>query len=265
MASLRLVKDDDGANFFENEILDGETIPCVQMPNHTIWTAKNVGFISDEFSGRTSQKWSTLPSEEVAVYYINTFDGKQWVKRRITDGETIVIRDNAGTRYGIWKIVGEDIIVLGEATGLDEEINNRKAADEALEQLINDEAAARIAGDEELQTASTAMAQDIEALVNAVTGLTARVATLERDIADAQATLDIVTSLLSGATANTFVKNVMEVLDTRLLGYPRNISVVKVDDNDNITNSIDNAVAFRVKFSPDVIFLADTNVVDDGE
>jgi hypothetical protein len=40
---------------------------------------------------------------------------------------------------------------------------------------------------------------------------------------------------LNGATADTFLRNVMEVIDYVVLGYPQNISVVKVDSNDHIT------------------------------
>ena len=249
-ASLRLVKDDDGSNFYSNEIIGGENVPCVKMPNGTIWTAKNIGFADSEFSGVTSEKWATLPVDDEIAFFINIFDGKNWLKRRMNDGETVVIRFHAGKEYSAWRVVGEELRGLDGVYELEAETEARIAGDEALSERLD------IAS-----SAITAAYEIIDELSNAVSALTARVGVLEEQVS----TLSGKLQALNGATADTFEKNVMEVIDKVVLGYPQNISVVKVDSNDHITDDLDDTVAFRVKFAPDVIFLADTVYEDDDD
>ena len=253
-ASLRLVKENDGSNFFTNEIIAGETVPCVQMPNGTIWTSKNIGFRDEAFSGVTSEKWEEIEHETNVGFYINTFDGRQWIKRRMTDGETIVIKLNEDKEYSTWRVIGDELRGLDGVVDLDAETKARINGDTALTEMIENETAARVDDVNTLTSALTAASGIINELESTIASLTERISNLETQVNAMSSKLQA----LNGATADTFLRNVMEVIDDVVLGYPQNISVVKVDSNDHITENLDDAVAFRIKFAPDVIFLADT-------
>lgn len=318
-ASLRLVKDNDGSNFFTNEIIAGETVPCVQMPNGTIWTSKNIGFRDEAFSGVTSEKWEEIEHETNIGFYINTFDGRQWIKRRMTDGETIVIKLNEDKEYSTWRVIGDELRGLDGVVDLDAETKARINGDNALAERIETLSSALTEALERVEILSERVSEledrDFWAIYGTTSEAEIRAAnTANKNVcckynsciyrlayAGSSVVFSCTTNLttpagvnfltvrgtqwfvltvpnlitsqvldnkvgpienkvvaLNGATADTFLRNVMEVIDDVVLGYPQNISVVKVDSNDHITESLDDTVAFRIKFAPDVIFLADT-------
>ena len=93
--SVRLVKDYDGQNFNEHEdILDG-TYPTVMMPSvehgHAIWTAVNVSVSNCCCTNR-----NLLPNDGEGIdatthYYINEWNGKEWLRKEVLDGESVVV------------------------------------------------------------------------------------------------------------------------------------------------------------------------------
>lgn len=116
--SLRLVKDfKAGQEFNGRENILGSNIPCTLIANKDteykqIWTSVNVGFKG--FHGVESDEWIGVdPSESgnKAVYFINEWNGKEWLKKEMNVGDSVVIidYDNDPTTTGDtqieWRVV----------------------------------------------------------------------------------------------------------------------------------------------------------------
>ena len=182
--SIRLVKDFEPGQMDANEIENilGYDMPVVLLANDEtgyskLWTSINVGFSEEQYDGVYSKEWSAATGTERGyeiVYYINEWDGKEWHKKQMSEGDSIVLLDGGKDESGNtiynheWRIYSGETepMLIDTADALkeefqkeidainnriDEEISARTEAIEDLQEQINEEASARTAADEDLQ------------------------------------------------------------------------------------------------------------------
>ena len=93
--SLRLVKDYNGSNHHDVEFINGIDYPTRLMPSlntehgYAIWTAVNVAFTNNRYQPVKPNNGMGLTYRK--AYYINEWDGFNWVKKEMKEGETIVL------------------------------------------------------------------------------------------------------------------------------------------------------------------------------
>ena len=181
--SIRLVKDFESGHMDANEIENilGYDMPVVLITNDEtgyskLWTSINVGFSEEQYGGVSSKEWSAATGSERGheiIYYINEWDGKEWHKKQMSEGDSIVLLDGGKDESGNtiynheWRIysgeTGPMLIDTAEAIKgefqkeidtindrIDEEVSARTEAIEDLQEQINEEVSARTAADEEL-------------------------------------------------------------------------------------------------------------------
>ena len=169
--SIRLVKDFESGQMDANEIENilGYDMPVVLITNDEtgyskLWTSINVGFSEEQYGGVSSKEWSAATGSERGheiIYYINEWDGKEWHKKQMSEGDSIVLLDGGKDESGNtiynheWRIysgeTGPMLIDTAEAIKgefqkeidtindrIDEEVSARTAADEELHQRIDD-------------------------------------------------------------------------------------------------------------------------------
>ena len=181
--SIRLVKDFESGQMDANEIENilGYDMPVVLITNDEtgyskLWTSINVGFSEEQYGGVSSKEWSAATGSERGheiIYYINEWDGKEWHKKQMSEGDSIVLLDGGKDESGNtiynheWRIYSGETepMLIDTADALkeefqkeidtindriDEEISARTEAIEDLQEQINEEVSARTAADEEL-------------------------------------------------------------------------------------------------------------------
>ena len=149
--SLRLVKDYNGHNYHESEKILSDQYPTVMMPSvkngHSIWTSVNVSLGCG--CGRIEPN-NGLALAHTTKFYLNEWDGKEWLRNELKDGESVVIKKapngqtNAEYRLSDGKLINVGQITyeavindinpkLDElGTKIDNEINRSIAKDEAF-------------------------------------------------------------------------------------------------------------------------------------
>ena len=153
--SLRLVKDYDGENYYESEIIDGLTYRTILFPEcGQVWMESN--FYSEYEDSLVVEDGKT----DRIVFYVVVWDGTKWQKRILKEGESIVIMDgnefcqhNIDYRVFIESdenkcnnqvLVNSDDAVTERVLNvvlplIEEEKEERIAADEALAEAIDEE------------------------------------------------------------------------------------------------------------------------------
>lgn len=180
--SLRLVRDYNYENmdYKEYDTILGHTVPCVLITNEDtnysqVWTSVNIGFktINEKTIGVVKDDWNEICFEDAistkGVYFINEWDGSEWIKKQMVPGDSVVIADfdnNSGTtddRYHEWRVYTEDDgtqVLKDTAEALKEEF--QEALDDIndriddLEGKLNQEIQDREEGDNELWDALSA-------------------------------------------------------------------------------------------------------------
>ena len=163
--SIRLVKDFDGDNYRETEMIDGDNYNALLFAEcGLIWTASNFASSKAEYNPVESCDGRGKKSRK--VYFINVWDGTEWVRRALTEGETVVIMEgNPDCQYNIeYRVYMEDdcnqLLVNTDDTVLmrvldkvipliDEEREERISADTELWEALSAETEARIEADAE--------------------------------------------------------------------------------------------------------------------
>ena len=117
--SVRLVKDYDGSNFFGTENIGGVNYQT-KLSNATkqVWTMSNFfntnGFTSkneDPVNYNFTEVNNGLVNTKRVVYYINEWNGENWDRKLMVEGDTIVINRSVisgETRYNIEYRIGLD-------------------------------------------------------------------------------------------------------------------------------------------------------------
>lgn len=108
--SIRLVKDFESGHMDANEIENilGYDMPVVLLTNDEtgyskLWTSINVGFSEEQYDGVYSKEWSAATGSERGheiIYYINEWDGKEWHKKQMSEGDSIVLLDGGKDESG---------------------------------------------------------------------------------------------------------------------------------------------------------------------
>lgn len=96
LCSLRLVKDYNGNNFMGIETINGITYRTVLMPSmntehhYAIWLASNVAFNNDRYNPIAPINVDNIIDEY--AYYINEWNGFTWLKKQLSNGDSLVIK-----------------------------------------------------------------------------------------------------------------------------------------------------------------------------
>ena len=162
--SIRLVKDFDGSNHQDVETIDGDNYQTILFNDcNTIWTATNFKSTKADYTSRKESNMGQNPYKK-AVYFINDWNGTDWEKRLLTEGETVVVMDGNdncqhNVEYRVYMeddcnqvLINTDLVVVESVLDeimplLDEERRQRQEADTVLSGLINTEREERIAAD----------------------------------------------------------------------------------------------------------------------
>lgn len=101
--SLRLVRDyaDSTMNVHPIENILGYNVPVVLISNpetdySKVWTSINIGFLEPQYRGVSSNKWDKVSDDERGyreLYFINEWDGSKWIKKEMSEGDSVVLID----------------------------------------------------------------------------------------------------------------------------------------------------------------------------
>ena len=96
LASVRLVKDYDGSNFRAVETIGGVSYKCVLLPakntthGYLIWMASNLNASQKKYCPVLPNNGDIQTDKN--VYYINEWNGFDWVKKELMEGDSLVIQ-----------------------------------------------------------------------------------------------------------------------------------------------------------------------------
>ena len=123
--SIRLVKDYAYSNYNEIENILGFPYPTemVYGPYEDseylkIWTKINLYSDAETLGGIRSEEWSAVTDSDKGVeviYFINEWDGTDWHKKPMENGDSVVIIDREGKPYHEWRIIEGELIDTAEA------------------------------------------------------------------------------------------------------------------------------------------------------
>jgi uncharacterized protein (TIGR02145 family) len=118
--SLRLVKDYAFDNYSEMETILGLPYPtklvnavCDDIKYAKIWTTINVYNSDPNLNGLRSSEWNEISGEDRGirtVYFINEWNGKEWHKKMMNNGDSVVILKHNEKEYHEWRLVNETLI-----------------------------------------------------------------------------------------------------------------------------------------------------------
>ena len=227
--SLRLVKDYTGNNHFETETIDGDNYNTILFPEcGAVWTASNFASTKEEYHPHEANMGQN-PYRRV-VYFINVWNGKEWEKRKLTEGETVVIMEgNEHCQYNIeYRVYTEDdcnqILVNVDDTVvervldrvvpmIEEERRERISADTELWEALNEEISARTEADriekEERETADALLQAEIDAEILRAKDVESQLWTAINQEAEARESVDqqLWDAINNAASARTDVDN----------------------------------------------------------
>lgn len=155
--SIRLVKNYNGNNLYDVENIDGINVSTIHFlakdeaeredyKTSLIWTKENIHFTNQQYGGVVSPEWSEYDDESVIIrYYINDWDGKQWVRNEVQEGESVVVIDYNNVKTHEWRVIDGVLTdtldtfingVSGSINNINKEIENINAKiDESVESL----------------------------------------------------------------------------------------------------------------------------------
>ena len=129
--SIRLVKDYAYNNYNEIEEILGFPYPTemVYGPYEDseylkIWTKINLYSDAETLKGIRSEEWSAVTDSDKGVeiiYFINEWDGTEWYKKPLENGDSVIIIERDDKPYHEWRIIEDELIDTAEA--LAEEFN----------------------------------------------------------------------------------------------------------------------------------------------
>ena len=201
--SLRLVKDFKGNNLNDVEMIDGQSVQTVYVETRDyndrdkyktslIWTKENIGFNNAVYGGVTSKEWEPYTEEMSDIrYYINDWDGTQWRKNELKEGESVVLLREGDTEMHEWRLVNgvlvdtadiirgelaEDMKMVKERLdNLEERANTVEAGFTELESKVNAVVKRNEEIDAELTELGNILDQEIKDRQNADTALGVRI------------------------------------------------------------------------------------------
>lgn len=161
--SIRLCKEYNYNNFNEIEEILDFPYPTVLVygihddyPYVKIWTKINLYSHAESLNGIRSEEWANVSDSDRGVkivYFINEWDGYEWHKKPMKDGDSIVIIDYKNENpYHEWRMINGELVdtvkaIMDEFSDelskinnrIDEEIENREKADTVIKGEIDKE------------------------------------------------------------------------------------------------------------------------------
>jgi hypothetical protein len=123
--SIRLVKDYAYSNYREIENILGFPYPTEMVygphednPYVKIWTKINLYSDADTLDGIRSEEWDVVTDSDrgvKVVYFINEWDGTEWHKKPLEDGDSVIIINYEDKPYHEWRIIDGELIDTAEA------------------------------------------------------------------------------------------------------------------------------------------------------
>ena len=123
--SIRLVKEYAYDNFNEIENILGFPYPTELVygihddyPYAKIWTKINLYSDAEALNGIRSEEWSAVTDSDKGVkivYFINEWDGAEWHKKPMGNGDSVVIINREGKPYHEWRIIEGELIDTAES------------------------------------------------------------------------------------------------------------------------------------------------------
>lgn len=259
--SLRLVKDFNGENLNEVEMIDGVTVATKHFDildasdkekytNTLIWTSENIAFVNEEYGGVASKEWEGK-SKDVPRYYINDWDGERWVKNELKEGESVVILSLNGVEMHEWRLIDGVLVdtleMLRKEIQKDFDVVHNRI--DAVESALATEAEIRKAKDEELHQMIVGeimqRQEDVERLKEAIT-----LETEQRENADALLSKEIETEANLRAEADQKLQEQIEDLvqvDVELGEKIAEETANRVEADEKIKELIEDEMKARVE------------------
>lgn len=176
--SIRLVKDYNYNNYNEVESILGlpYTTELIHGDNYIqIWTKENVYFEGSSLNGIVSDEWLTVDDKTRGikeVYFINEWNGFEWHKKLMKNGDSTVIVNHNNVSYHEWRIIDGELVdtidaIMGEFNNeltniyshIEKESQERISGDEAIKIGVNEKV-------DELRDHDNALKNEIEVLRN---------------------------------------------------------------------------------------------------
>ena len=186
--SLRLVKTITDDNYNDAEEINGRTFNCVKIPDtNLLWTKENVSFSEWGF---VPKEWEQYEDEAYEIrYFVNDWNGNNWNKNEIKEGEGIVLLEGDNGDMHEWILVKGELIdsvahlkeeFAKELNEIEGRFDALEEADKVLEERIGEldttlaEVSAKLDNeikeredvDAQLQDKITALREDIDAEIN---------------------------------------------------------------------------------------------------
>jgi uncharacterized protein (TIGR02145 family) len=123
--SIRLVKDYAYSNYNEIEEILGFPYPTEMVYGPyddseylKIWTKINLYSDAETLGGIRSEEWSAVTDSDKGVeiiYFINEWDGTEWHKKPLENGDSVIIIERDDKPYHEWRIIEDELIDTAEA------------------------------------------------------------------------------------------------------------------------------------------------------
>ena len=217
--SIRLIKEYAFDNFNEIETILGFPYPTELVygihddaPYIKIWTKINLYSDAETLGGIRSEEWSAVTDSDKGVkiiYFINEWDGTEWHKKPMENGDSVVIIDCEDKPYHEWRVIEGELIDTAEAlieefekdfTEVREDIAELSATTKELVQFsgwvvetINDFSAAT---EEHINR--------IDKTITEISGITtANIERIDKDVASVSGAVDTVSAITTSFSAST--------------------------------------------------------------
>lgn len=150
--SIRLVKNYNGNNLYDVENIDGTNVSTIhfiakdadereEYSTSLIWTKENIAFSNPEYNGIVSHEWPEYNDDSITKrYYINDWNGQQWVRNEVMEGESVVVIDYNGVKTHEWRVINGELIDTLDTfiNGVSGDINGMHETIEKFETKLNE-------------------------------------------------------------------------------------------------------------------------------
>lgn len=224
--AIRLIKNYTTENVSEYENILGAALPTKLInicDNYSkVWTTANFYFADGSVRGISSPE---ISGSSTVRYFINEWNGSEWEKKRLGEGESVVILEKEGSApYREWRLENNEIVdTLADLYSKEKSLNDRATS---------------------LENRATSAETRISALESHASSAETRIASLEERVASAETIIRTLQSGLTSAatrieTLETEVNtlkvsamtrfDVIALLNEMFVGTDREIKVTKSD------------------------------------
>ena len=126
---------------------------CVHIPGTSlIWTKENIGFTQESYDGFVPEKWNTYEEVNETNYFINDWNGNDWDKHILKEGESIVIHESETGEERLYILVNGTLIDRNDTlkNELNDKINVLTDDNSKLWQYVENETSTREQSEKEI-------------------------------------------------------------------------------------------------------------------